>query len=167
MKIKGRVIVFMIMGLAVLCFVGTSGTLLAAEVPGVPDQDRTQAWRDDGQHLEEPMLQQRDRDRIMDDTGLPEAEMVSMEPELAEAVALSGGDTGPVRKMIQKAVGENCVGDCLMERLRNWNRNMEQKQVSTKTQDTAMNREQDRDSSSDSGGSSKGSGGSKGGSRGK
>jgi hypothetical protein len=63
----------------------------------------------------------------MEDTGLDEGQMNWYGPLIRKALSLNGNDPVQVRSMFQKAVEDECVGDCLMERLRTWNRTMERK----------------------------------------
>jgi hypothetical protein len=72
-------------------------------------------------------VQSRLQERIMEDTGLDEGQMNWYGPLIRKALSLNGNDPVQVRSMFQKAVEDECVGDCLMERLRTWNRTMERK----------------------------------------
>ena len=118
MKFKDRSAVLILMGVVL-------SALLAMPVPALSDdQDRIRSWRDGGDHLDDPMIQLRLRGQIIDDTGLTESELEIYMPLIEEALSLNGGDSEQIRNMFQKAVGEDCVGDCLMNRLHAWNRKM-------------------------------------------
>ena len=122
MKFKGRNAVLVVMGVVL-------SALLAMPVSSLSDdQDRIQSWRDGGDHLDDPKIQLRLRDQISDDTGLTESELEIYQPLIKEALSLNGGDSEQIRDMFRKAVGEDCVGDCLLQRLRIWNRTMIQEQ---------------------------------------
>ena len=75
-------------------------------------------------------VQSRLQERIMEDTGLTEGEMNWYGPLIRKALSLNGNDPEPVRHMFQKSVEDECVGDCLMERLRTWNQTMERRRES-------------------------------------
>jgi len=89
------------------------------------------------------------RSCIIDDTGLSEAEMSWYEPLVLKALKLNGGDSESVREMFRKAVGDGCVGDCLMERLRNWNRAMKREQIQTDAEDQVAARERKQEQTQD------------------
>lgn len=82
------------------------------------------------EQVDTSQVQLRLQERIMADTGLTEGEMNWYGPLIRKALSLNGNDPEPVRYMFQKAVKDECVGDCLMERLRTWNRTMEKKRES-------------------------------------
>jgi len=90
------------------------------------------------------------RSCIIDDTGLSDAEMSWYEPLVLKALKLNGGDSEPVRAMFQKAVEDGCVGDCLMARLRNWNRAMKREQEQADGEDQVAARERKRGQAQDS-----------------
>jgi uncharacterized membrane protein YgcG len=102
-------------------------------------------------------LQLRLRSQLKKETGLTDEELDALDPLLAEAISLNGGDTEPVRKMVRKSVQMDCVDDCLMERLRTQNRLMLQEhqeeleggQVASQERVTTRTRTRDGDQSGD------------------
>ena len=134
-------------GSAVLILMGVVlSALLAMPVPALSDdQDRIRSWRDGGDHLDDPMIQLRLRGQIIDDTGLTESELEIYMPLIEEALSLNGGDSEQIRNMFRKAVGEDCVGDCLMKRLRIWKRTMIEEQERFVDLDEAEVREKTRE----------------------
>lgn len=87
-------------------------------------------------------LRLRLRNQLMKEFGLESEELEAIDPILKEALRLNGGDTEPIRKMVRKALQIDCVGECLMERLRNHNRLMlqEHKQVDENSQVASQER---------------------------
>lgn len=143
MKFKDRSAVLILMGVVL-------SALLAMPVPALSDdQDRIRSWRDGGDHLDDPMIQLRLRGQIIDDTGLTESELEIYQPLIVEALSLNGGDAEQIREMFRKAVGDECVGDCLMERLRKWNRIMKQEQKQLDGDDQVAELEDKKDQTAD------------------
>ena len=122
MKTGDRITFLMALGLVGILFIGTPASLVAGE------QERNQFRIGAGDNLDNPAVLLRLRQQIRTENGLTEAEMKWFGPVIDKSLALNGGDPEPVREMFQKALGEGCTGDCLMERLRHWNRSMEQNQ---------------------------------------
>jgi hypothetical protein len=77
-----------------------------------------------GQVDEATQLMLRLKSQLGKETGLRAEELDAIDLLLAEALRLNGGDTEPIRKMVRKSVQVDCVGECLLDRLRTHNRLM-------------------------------------------
>jgi len=145
MKIMSGKILVVVMCVAVSVLLAMPGVSFSDD----PDQTQTRYWEDGGYHLDNLQTKLRLRDCIIDDTGMSEAEMNWYEPLIAETLKLNGGDAKSVREMFRKAVGDECVGDCLMERLRKRNRVMKQEQKQLDGDDQVAGLEGKRDQTGD------------------
>jgi len=111
--------VLMVMIFTVVFLVASTGPAKAEEQIQTKSMIRTQSQVD-----EATQLRLRLRSQLKKETGLTDEELDVVDPLLAEALSLNGGDTEPIRKMVRKSVQIDCVDECLMERLRTQNRLM-------------------------------------------
>ena len=119
MNIKRSCTVCMVLVVTVSFLMVMVNSVLADE------QIRTQSMiTAQGQVDEATQLRLRLRSQLEKETGLSHEEIDAIDPLLEEALRLNGGDTEPLRKMVRSAVQADCVGECLMERLRTHNRLM-------------------------------------------
>ena len=88
---------------------------------GMHTEDTTDEWR---LFLDITKQQIQGLNALEKETGLSNEEIDAIDPLLEEALRLNGGDTEPLRKMVRSADQADCVGECLMERLRTHNRLM-------------------------------------------
>jgi len=119
METRRSWIVIKIMFVMTAFLVATAGFAFAGEQ--IRSQSMIQAKE---QTDEAAQLQLRLRSQLKKETGLTDEDLDALDPLLAEALRLNGGDTEPVRKMVRKSVQMDCIGDCLTERLRTQNRLM-------------------------------------------
>ena len=97
----------------------TTGSVLAGE------EIRTRSAIMAKERVDDPTaLRLRLKSQLKKETGLNEEELEALDPILAQALELNGGDTEPIRKMVRRAVQIDCVGECLMARLQDQNRQM-------------------------------------------
>jgi len=109
------------------------------------EQIRVQSMIQAKEKVEEPtLLRLRLRNQLKKETGLSEDELDAVDPLLAQALDLNGGDTEPIRLMMRKAVQVDCVGECLKERLRNHNRLILQEHAEAGEKAAVASRERDR-----------------------
>lgn len=66
---------------------------------------------------------------IFSETGFTRKEVKAIQPLMAEALELNGGEIGSIMKILKEAGQDNCVGECLAERLRTQNRLMLKEQA--------------------------------------
>ena len=158
----------------------TAGMLMVPAGSAFADEQvQTRSMIRSQDQVDEPtQLRLRLKNQICSETGLTAQEVEAVEPLLAQALELNGGETEPIRKMVRKAVQVDCVGECLAERLRTQNRLMlkdqqaadgeklmAREQVTTRTrtrdgeQSGDMKRSETRTQSRDRSGSGSSSGG--------
>jgi hypothetical protein len=173
MDIKRSLSVVMILAVAAGMLVIPAGSAMADEQVQTRSMIRSQDQVD-----EATQLRLRLKNQICNETGLTEEEVEAIEPLMAEALELNGGETEPIRKMVRKAVQVDCVGECLAERLRTQNmlmlkeqqaadgeKIMAREQLTTRTrtrdgeQSGGKTRSETRTQSRDRSGSGSGSGG--------
>jgi len=100
---------------------------LAAPVKSVMAEEQVQTQSmimAQGQFDDATQLRLRLKNQLRKETGLNLEEVEAIDPLLEEALRLNGSDPEPIRAMVRKALQMDCVGVCLMERLRTQNRLM-------------------------------------------
>jgi hypothetical protein len=119
MIIKRCCTVLMVMIFTMSFLVVSTGPVQAEE------QTQTQSMiQAKGQVDEATQLRLQLRSQLKKETGLTDEELDVVDPLLAEALSLNGGQTEPIRKMVRKSLQVDCVNECLSERLRTQNRLM-------------------------------------------
>ena len=137
MKIKTGYTVLMILIVAMVFLAVPVNTVLAQELIRTKSMIQTQDQVD-----EVTQLRLRLKSQLGKETGLRAEELDAIDPLLAEALRLNGGDTEPIKKMVRKSVQVDCVGECLVERLRTQNRVMlqEHKELAEDTKVASQDR---------------------------
>ena len=137
MIIKRCCTVLMVMIFTMSFLVVSTGPVQAEEQ--IQTQSMIQAK---GQVDEATQLRLRLRSQLKKETGLTDEELDAVDPLLAEALSLNGGETEPIRKMVRKSVQVDCVDECLLERLRTQNRLMlqEHKELAEDTKVASQDR---------------------------
>lgn len=119
MKIKSSLSVCTILLLTTAFVLLVAGSTLAGE------EVRTQTRITSQERLDDSLeLRTRLKNQLRKETGLSEEDLQALDPVLAEALELNGQDAEALRMMVRKAVQIDCVGECLMDRLRDQNRQM-------------------------------------------
>jgi hypothetical protein len=119
MKIKSSLSVCTILLLTTAFVLLVAGSALAGE------EVRTQTRITSQERLDDSLeLRTRLKNQLRKETGLSEEDLQALDPVLAEALELNGQDAEALRMMVRKAVQIDCVGECLMDRLRDQNRQM-------------------------------------------
>lgn len=121
---------------AVLSLLAATAGLAFAE-----EQIRTQSMiQAQDQADEATALRLRLRSQLKKETGLTEEQLDDLDPLLAEALNSNGQDAESLRKMVRKSVQMDCVGDCLMDRLREHIRLQDPDQIGDPDQTAARER---------------------------
>ena len=139
MRIKPSCFTWAILMLTLVFTISVAGPTLAQEEVKVQSRIMSQEKMDDAL-----ALRTRLKNQLMKETGLSAEELETLDPALSEALELNGGDPEPIRIMIRKSVQIDCVGECLLERLRDQNMKMLQMKEKAEEGDQVAVREQIR-----------------------
>jgi len=104
----------------------TAGMFLVPAGSTMADEQVQEQYRIHSQEQVKVMTQL--KKQIRSETGLTAEEVEDIEPLMAEALDLNGGEIGSIMRILKGADRDNCVGECLAERLRTQNRLMLEEQ---------------------------------------